>query len=140
MSDNQEVQISIPCAPEFVSVARLVVSGVASRMNFSVEDIEDIKIAVSEACTNAVQHAYKDPKKEVINIVCNMNTKTLNINIKDNGCGFDTGILGTKNQKQESEKLGLGLGITFIENLMDNTKITSEVGKGTTVEMEKSVA
>ena len=53
-----KVELSIPSISEYVGVARLAVAGVASRLKFTHEEIEDIKIAVSEACTNAVQYAY----------------------------------------------------------------------------------
>lgn len=53
------IEVKIPAKPEFVGVIRLTLSGIASRMGFAYEEIEDLKIATSEACTNAVQHAYK---------------------------------------------------------------------------------
>lgn len=140
MSQHQ-VTMTIPCSAEFVGVVRLAVSGVASRMNFSIEEIEDIKISVSEACTNVIQHAYEDQTttNNVIDITMNMNDHKLDITVKDYGRGFDLSILGTKEQKEKSrEKLGLGLGLTFIESLMDNTNFTSEIGKGTTIQMAKT--
>lgn len=53
------IEMKIPAKPEYVGIIRLTLSGVASRMGYVYEEIEDLKIAVSEACTNAVQHAYK---------------------------------------------------------------------------------
>ena len=130
----------IPCSAEFIGVVRLAVSGIASRMNFTIEEIEDIKISISEACTNAIQHAFEnpDPEKDFIQIVVTMSDDSLDIEVSDFGRGFDLAILGTEEQKERSrEKLGLGLGLTFIKSLMDSTDFSSEPGKGTTIKMSK---
>lgn len=136
-----EMNLSVPCTAEFVGVIRLAISGVASRMNFTVEDIEDIKVSISEACTNAIQHAYtngQDTEKQKIAINTLIYPEKLEIRIEDFGEGFDTSILNNKNLHEKSkEKFGLGLGITFIKSLMDDSKVESKIGKGTTVTMMK---
>lgn len=141
MSEPLEMTMSIPCSSEFVSVIRLAVSGLATRMNFSIEEIEDIKVSVSEACTNAIQHAYpnlKNPNNGKIDIVAQIFSNRLEITVKDYGVGFDIGTLGTEEQQEKSkEKFGLGLGLTFIKSLMDTTEFHSESGKGTTIHMIK---
>lgn len=138
MAESSQVTLTIPATSEFVGVVRLAVSGIASRLNFSVDDIEDIKIAISEACTNAVQHAYEDRETGDIKITCTISDDMLNIEVSDIGNGFDTNILGSKEQKENSQKkLGLGLGLTFIKNLMDTSDIESKKGVGTTVTMSK---
>ena len=141
---NQPLKMTmkIPCSAEFVGIVRLAISGAASRMNYSIEEIEDIKISVSEACTNAIQHAYGDhPNTETdsIDINVNMYDTKLEIIIQDYGKGFDTSLLGTEEQKRKShEKMGLGLGLTFIKSLMDETTLSSELGKGTTLRIAKT--
>ena len=52
--------MKIPAKAEYVAIIRLTMAGVANRMGFAYDDIEDMKIAISEACTNIVQHAYKE--------------------------------------------------------------------------------
>ncbi|RAP31335.1 histidine kinase [Candidatus Marinamargulisbacteria bacterium SCGC AG-343-D04] len=141
MIKKNEVLLTIPCLPEYVGVARLAVSGVASRMNFSIDEIEDIKVSISEACTNVIQHAYEHTptENEIIDIKISITNDNLDIVVKDYGMGFDISVLGSPEQKEKSkEKLGLGLGLTFIENLMDNTNFQSEIGKGTTIQMAKT--
>ena len=54
------IEMKIPAKPDYLSVIRLTLSGIASRMGYTFEVIEDLKIAVSEACTNAIQHAYSE--------------------------------------------------------------------------------
>ena len=67
--NTQHITMEIPSDAEHISTVRLAISGIASRMAFSIEDIEDMKIAVSEACTNAIQHAY-DTEEGRISILC----------------------------------------------------------------------
>lgn len=136
-----EMTMTIPCSSEFVAVVRLAVSGLATRMNFSIEEIEDIKVSVSEACTNAIQHAYPDlrhPNEGKIDIVAHIYSNRLEITVKDYGVGFDISKLGSEEQQEKSkEKFGLGLGLTFIKSLMDTTDFQSISGKGTTIHMIK---
>jgi serine/threonine-protein kinase RsbW len=139
MSNSPEITICIPSEADYVSAVRLAVAAVATRLKFPLEDIEDIKIAVSEACTNVVQHAYENGEGK-IDIKCIVLPKELKIEVRDSGKGFDKGILGTSEQIQQSEeKLGLGLGLTFIKNLMDTMKLDTELGKGTTLTMSKKI-
>lgn len=141
MSDALSMKLTIPAASEFVGVVRLAISGVATRMNYTIEEIEDIKISISEACTNAIQHAYENPNDvsaNKIDIEATIYSDRLEIIVQDFGKGFDLGILGTDEQKEKSqEKFGLGLGLTFVKSLMDDTEFTSEPGKGTTIKMSK---
>jgi serine/threonine-protein kinase RsbW len=134
------IDITIPSSSEFVGVVRLAISGIAARMDFTIEEIEDIKIAVSEACTNAVQYAYDKNKsaKEKIFITCNLYEDKLEIIVKDLGKGFDLNqAVSTKKTKPAANTIGLGLGITFIRSLMDEAYFDSTPNKGTTVRMIK---
>ena len=141
----ENVEFSIPCMSDYVGVVRLAVSGLATRMNFSIEEIEDIKIAVSEACTNSVQYAFDKPENERVFISFNLFKDKLEIIIKDNGKGFEVNKLEkTPIDERRLEDIDesvprLGLGITFIKSLMDETNITSEPGKGTTIQMAKHI-
>jgi len=136
-----EFLMRVPSATEFVGVVRLAVSGVASRMNFSVEEIEDIKIAVSEACTNAVQYAYDRSQPHTYEVNMRVYPDQLEIIVEDKGQGFDTKILETLTPRLDSisENQGLGLGLTFIKNLMDDSEVKSKIGTGTLVRMVKRV-
>ena len=141
MSKKLEFSLSIPALAEYVGVVRLAISGIATRMNFTIDEIEDIKISISEACTNAIQHAYGDkvnPTIDKIDIKIYIIENELEIIVRDFGSGFDLSILGTKEQKEKSkEKMGLGLGLTFIKSLMDSTNFKSTIGKGTEIQMQK---
>ncbi len=141
----ENVEFSIPCMSDYVGVVRLAVSGLATRMNFSIEEIEDIKIAVSEACTNSVQYAFENPENERVFISFNLFKDKLEIVVKDTGKGFEVDQLEKiPIEERRLEDIDesvprLGLGITFIKSLMDETSIKSELGKGTTVQMAKHI-
>lgn len=140
MADPAKIEIRIPSQSEYVGVVRLAVSGIANRMNFSVEDIEDIKIAVSEACANAVRYAYPSNKIGYIDITCIPDKEQLEIVIKDSGIGFDLkNPHKPKKSKEQEGSSNLGLGLVFMQSLMDKVNMSSLPNKGTTVHLVKKI-
>ncbi len=135
----ERVEMNIPCQAEYVGIVRLTASGIATRLEFTVEEIEDIKIAISEACTNAVQYAYANPETGKIHIVFEKQPDKLSIFVSDTGKGFDVqrALNNPETIEDDPEKLGMGLGLTFIKKLMDEAEIKSETGKGTHIRMVK---
>ncbi|WP_050613781.1 anti-sigma B factor RsbW [Bacillus testis] len=136
------VEMKIPAKPEYIGVVRLTISGIASRMGFSYDDIEDLKIATSEACTNAVQHAYKGMEEGEVTIGFGLYPDRLELMVADNGqsCNFDEVRqgLGPYEKEQQVEFLREGgLGLYLIETLMDKVKIHQY--QGVTVFMTKFV-
>jgi serine/threonine-protein kinase RsbW len=136
MSKPIQIDLSLPAIADFVAVARLTVSGVATRMNFTIDDIEDIKIAVSEACTNSIKHAYENSGEGKLDLKYVIDGTSLEITITDYGKGFDPDNIA---KNRDVNDLGLGLGITFVKSLMDKTEIVSKIGSGTTIKMTKAV-
>jgi serine/threonine-protein kinase RsbW len=129
------VRLEIPARAEWVAVARLAVAAVASRQRFSVDDIEDIKLAVAESCTNAIQHGKPDG---TIEIQCEVSTEGIVIIVRDRGQGPPLGAV-------EEERIGeLGrteeLGVFLIRALMDSVEYTSDVREGTQLVMIKRVS
>jgi serine/threonine-protein kinase RsbW len=131
------IKLTIPSLSDYVGVVRLTASGIANRMKFTHEDIEDIKIAVSEACTNAVQYAYGDSPGD-IEIVFSIFEDKLEIKISDSGKGFDIDA-DVKTKEDDPEKIGLGLGIVFMRSLMDHVDYDTSMN-GTTVTLVKKVS
>ena len=82
------VEMRIPAKAEYVGVVRLTVSGIASRMGFSYDEIEDLKIAISEAITNTVEHAYNDKVIGEVNIGFGIYDNRLEIMVSDHGESF----------------------------------------------------
>lgn len=130
---NDHIKLSIPNRPEYVSVVRLTVSAIANRMGFDIEKIEDIKVAIAEACTNAITHG-KHANDDNFNIDFIVDEKKLTIYVQDNGKGCAAN--GIEKPDLENLKEG-GLGVFIIRSLMDEVDIASELGKGTTIKMSK---
>jgi len=137
MANPVKIVLTIPSLSDYVGIARLTVSGIANRMKFTHEDIEDIKIAVSEACTNAVQYAYGDSFGDII-LVFSIFEDYLEISVKDSGKGFEENK-SVEPVANDPEKIGLGLGIVFMRSLMDKVEYLSKENEGTEVIMTKKL-
>jgi serine/threonine-protein kinase RsbW len=122
--------MEISANPEYVGIIRLTTSGIANKIGFSIDDIEDMKVAVSEACTNAIKHSSDDRFYITFNIL----DDGLNIEIKDNGVGCNIDLLGKPDLENPKEN---GLGIFIIQTLMDEVSIESSDNKGTIIKMTK---
>src|SRR5690554_3908037 len=83
------IEMKVPAKPEYVGVIRLTVSGLANRLGFSYEEIEDLKVAISEAVTNAVKHAYKENETGEVTVGFGLYEDRLEIMIADYGGSFD---------------------------------------------------
>ena len=126
----ESIKMEISANPEYVGIIRLTTSGIANKVGFSIDDIEDMKVAVSEACTNAIKHSSDDRFYITFNIIDN----GLNIEIKDNGIGCNIDLLGKPDLENPKEN---GLGIFIIQTLMDEVSIESSDNKGTIIKMTK---
>jgi serine/threonine-protein kinase RsbW len=133
--DGAVVELEIPARAEFVALARLVVSSFAST-SFGLEDdrIDDLKIAVSEACTNAIEAHDAAETDERVLIRCDENEGRLEVRIEDRGGGFDPETLPEHPPVTDPTRLKFerGLGIPLIRSLVDDLDITSS-GEGTQV-------
>ncbi|MFZ7133000.1 MAG: ATP-binding protein [Eubacteriales bacterium] len=134
--DNKSVTISLtlPNAAEYVSVARLTLSGIANRMGFNYDDIEDLKVAISEACTNALRHGCGCNNNYIVNYT--MENRSLVIDVCDRGEGFN--IAEVKSPDLEHPKDN-GLGLYIIKTLMDEVEVISRDHDGTTIRMIKKL-
>jgi len=130
---RESINMSLPSKPEYVSIARLAASFVANQMGFDIEIIEDIKLAVGEACNNAILHSGSDEtyKLEFIN-----KTDKLIIEVVDFGKGFSLENYKKPNKEDLQEN---GLGLFIIKSLMDTVEIETSEGCGTKIIMSKIV-
>ncbi|MBP3907141.1 MAG: ATP-binding protein [Peptostreptococcaceae bacterium] len=116
--------------PDFVSIIRLTLSGIANKIGFSLDDIEDIKVAVSEACTNAIKHS----SDEKFYVTFELLENGLTIEIEDKGTGYDMDCIAEPDLSNPKEN---GLGLFIIRTLMDEVSTTSKNNQGTIVKMTK---
>ncbi|WP_099156467.1 anti-sigma B factor RsbW [Virgibacillus ndiopensis] len=127
------IEMKVPAKAEYVGVIRLSISGVANRMGFSYEEIEDLKVAISEAITNAVTHAYKDEDEGEVTIGFGVYDNRLEIMVADHGGSFDLnevkGGIGPYNHTESVENLREGgFGLFLINTLMDKVEINNNHG------------
>ena len=113
-----------------LSIIRLTLSGIANKIGFSLDDIEDIKVAVSEACTNAIKHS----SDEKFYVTFELLENGLTIEIEDKGTGYDMDCIAEPDLSNPKEN---GLGLFIIRTLMDEVSTTSKNNQGTIVKMTK---
>ncbi len=123
----------IPRKKEYVSCVRHTVTSIAAVAGFDIEKIEDIRLAVGEACNNAVLHSNGSDNIEISLVFDN---PKMTISIKDDGDGFD---FSKQTYQLDDEYTGSGLGIYIIKSLMDQVDIISEDNKGTCITMVKEI-
>ena len=121
------------------SFSRVAVASFIAQLDPTIEELGDIKTAVSEAVTNSIVHGYKEGKGKIYITVSIFENAKVRIKIRDKGCGIE-------NVSQAMEPLfttmggeRAGLGFAVMESFMDNVKVTSVVGKGTQVTLEKKI-
>lgn len=121
------------------SFARATVSAFVSQLDPTIDELADIKTAVSEAVTNCIVHAYKDTIGTIYISVKIFETGRVSIKVRDKGCGIEN-----INQAMEplfttggSERAGLGFAV--MQSFMDKVKVTSKKQKGTTIVLEKNI-
>jgi len=127
------VELKIPSKAEWVAVARLAVAAVANRLNFSIEDIEDVKLAVAEACTNCIQHAHGSDQ---IEITCETEPDALTVRVRDDGRAARPEAVNA--EKTDEARVG-GLGVFLIRSLMDSVEYDVHPERGTNLVMTKKV-
>ena len=119
--------------------ARVAVAAFVSQLDPTIEELSDIKTAVSEAVTNCIIHGYEDTQG-IIKIKCKIFAGSVHIEISDNGKGIKnieeakTPLFTTKPNLERS-----GMGFTIMESFMDDMKVESIVGLGTKVTMRKLI-
>lgn len=135
VEDQVKISLVLPGIPEFVSVARLTLSGIANRMGFNVDAIEDLKVAVSEACTNAMKHGC-NLEKDSYHVDYFVSNDKLIIDVRDKGRGFSVAEVGEPDLVNPKEN---GLGLYIIRTLMDEVEVTSTNEEGTVIRMIKQL-
>ena len=126
------VELKFPCKPEYVGVARLAILGVASRMRFSYDEVEDVRLAVGEACTTSVEWAERNGKVDSdIVLHSEIGQDSLVVDIFD-----EAGDRGDDGRAGEAEQESENLGALLITLLVDEVTVVPRSG-GTHVRMVK---
>jgi stage II sporulation protein AB (anti-sigma F factor) len=137
MTNEMKLEFDSRSANE--AFARVTVASFMTQLNPTLEEVSDVKTAVSEAVTNAIIHGYENHVNK-IQIFAGIEGKTLRLEISDRGVGIPDvkqamePLFTTKPELERS-----GMGFSFMEAFMDEVTVESEPGKGTTVRMKKVV-
>ncbi len=122
------------------SFARVAVTAFIAQLDPTLEEINDIKTAVSEAVTNCIVHAYKNIIGKIYISVRILEKNIVEIKIRDKGCGIeDVEEAMTPLYSSEGGERA-GLGFTVMQSFMDSLRVVSHIGKGTTVTMKKRIS
>lgn len=133
------MKITFESCSENEAFARTVVAAYITRLDPTLEELSDVKTAVSEAVTNCIIHAYRNGDGQ-IEMECNIHNNEVKIYIRDTGVGIENieramePLYTTKPEWERS-----GMGFAFMEAFMDELRVESEPGKGTCIFMKKKI-
>ncbi|MBR6902574.1 MAG: anti-sigma F factor [Clostridia bacterium] len=120
--------------------ARSCISAFASQLDPTLEELNDIKTAVSEAVTNCIVHAYKERLGKIYITAEILDGGILKIKIRDTGCGIENIDMALTPLFTTVGGERAGLGFAVMQSFMDSVKVTSKVGHGTSVTMKKKIS
>ncbi len=131
------VRFEFPSLPENVAFARSCVGAFASQLNCTLDDIEEIKLVVSEAVSNCIIHAYQNRGDGRIEIIASLlDDRSLELTIKDYGKGIDN-LEEALRPSYSSDPARMGMGFTFMKSFTDEMLVDSKPDEGTSVILKR---
>jgi serine/threonine-protein kinase RsbW len=127
MSDEgRSVRLTIPARAEYITLGRLALTAIAGVRPVSDETLHDLKLALTEACTNSVKHAYDEDGRGSVEIVYELSADRLAVEVGDTGSGFELPREATDAEELEEG----GLGIAIIRAVTDEVEMSPREGGG----------
>lgn len=136
-----ELNFTMPSYSSNESSARAIVSSFCAALNPTVDEISDVRCAVSEAVTNCIVHAYRNTIGKIKVTVQLYSDRSIKIRVRDGGCGIediDAAMRPLFTTDPDGERSGMGF--TVMENFMDSMSVRSAIGRGTSVTMKKKLS
>jgi serine/threonine-protein kinase RsbW len=133
---GRSVRLTIPAKPEYITLGRLALTALAGVRSVTDETLYDLKLALTEACTNSVRHAYENGREGSVEIVYELQPDRLVIEVGDEGSGFEPAE--TNGEVEELEEGGLGIEI--IRALADEVEIGPRAEGGSRLRFVKFLA
>ena len=134
---SRTVRLRIPARPEYITLTRLALTGLSRVRPFSGEVLADLKLAITEACSNSVRHAYDDADG-MVDVVYRLDADRIVIEVADDGLGFDHSAAGESSDASDLSEGGLGIAI--IRSVADELEIGSgESGRGSLIRFVKTL-
>ena len=140
MKSINSFNLKFPSRSANESFARVAVSSFVSQLDPTLEELSDIKTAVSEAVTNSIVHAYKNEIGYVYISAEIYENRSVKIRIRDTGCGIEDVTVALQPLFTTVGGERSGLGFSVMQSFMDYLKVTSKPGKGTVVVMKKTLS
>jgi serine/threonine-protein kinase RsbW len=131
VDDRGVVALSIPAKAEYIVLCRLALAGIARVRALEPETVADLKLALTEACSNSIRHAYVQGRTGAVEIRYELNGEKLQVEVVDDGSGFDVAAVEAGDEGDEG-----GLGIAIIRALTDELAIESD-GQGSRLRFTK---
>ncbi len=132
-----QMRLEFLSIPANVAFARVAIAAFASQLDFTLADLEEIKVAVSEAVGNAIIHGYEHVPDCFVRVYAALTPDALEIRVEDDGKGI-ADIEKAIQPAFSTDAERLGLGFVFMQSFMENFRVESTMGRGTTVIMSKS--
>lgn len=139
MRDTNEMEVIFDSYSSNEGFARVAVASFMTQLNPTVEEVADVKTAVSEAVTNSIIHGYEQEIHKT-SVKCRIDKGVFIVTVKDTGKGIEDveqAMLPMYTTKPELDRSGMGFA--FMEAFMDKVEVESVPGQGTTVRMEKTI-
>ena len=133
-SQDRMVRLTIPAKAEYITLGRLALTAIARVRPLSEETLSDIKLALTEACTNSVRHAYREGRAGTVEILYQIEPDRLVVEVADDGQGFEPADLGGRGNGDLSEG---GLGIAIIRAVADEVEIDERESGGSRLRFVK---
>ena len=130
------MEVKFSAKSENESLARVIVASFAAKLDPTIDELSDIKTAVSEAVTNAIIHGYEEDETKFVHMRCELIENTIKVVVEDYGKGIED-IEEAKQPMFTLERSGMGF--SFMESFMDDMQVASIVGEGTKVIMTKTI-
>jgi serine/threonine-protein kinase RsbW len=131
-AEPRVVRLTIPAKAEYITLCRLALAGLSHLRPVPEETLHDLKLALTEACTNSVRHAYDAGSEGTVQIVYELGEDSLSIEVIDEGEGFVLDEAAETDRMSES-----GLGIAIIRSLADELEIEPQEGRGSRLRFVK---
>jgi serine/threonine-protein kinase RsbW len=131
--EGRSVRLTFPARPEYITLGRLALTAIAGVRPLSDETLHDLKLALTEACTNSVKHAYDEAGAGSVDIVYELQEDRLAVEVGDAGAGFDPADTGA----DVEELVEGGLGIAIIRAVTDEVEIAEREGGGSRLRFVK---
>lgn len=132
------VTIQFKSIPENVSLARMVAATFGAQLDFTINDLDELKVAVSEAVSNAIIHGYENDPDETVVMEIKSSDEQLMITVTDYGIGIED-VAQALEPAFTTDNDRMGLGFVFMQSFMDKLEVKSEPHMGTTVIMVKNL-